>query len=82
MVLRRSGQGWRISTSSQYFNHYQLTPKESSTQMSQSPFKCSVCRRSFSSHAMLKTHYQEHQKQTRHCGTCGANYKKNAYHRC
>ncbi|MFN0139553.1 MAG: hypothetical protein ACKVQW_05650 [Pyrinomonadaceae bacterium] len=45
-------------------------------------FKCSVCRRSFSSVAMLRNHYEEHQSLTKHCNNCGANYKKTDYHRC
>ncbi|MFN0278968.1 MAG: C2H2-type zinc finger protein [Pyrinomonadaceae bacterium] len=45
-------------------------------------FKCSVCRRAFSSFAMLREHSREHQKQTRHCSNCGANFPKQAFHRC
>jgi transcription elongation factor Elf1 len=56
--------------------------KISQTKMSHSPFKCAVCRRSFSSFAMLRSHMTEHQKQTKHCNNCGANYSRNAYHRC
>ncbi|MCA1623948.1 MAG: C2H2-type zinc finger protein [Acidobacteria bacterium] len=50
--------------------------------MTHSPFQCSTCRRSFSSYAMLRNHLREHQKQTKHCNNCGANYPRNAYHRC
>ncbi|MBK9156416.1 MAG: hypothetical protein IPM25_19780 [Chloracidobacterium sp.] len=45
-------------------------------------FKCRICRRSFSSVAGLRDHQQEHQKQTRHCKNCGANYSRNVYHNC
>ena len=50
--------------------------------MSQSPYKCIVCRRSFSSYAMLRNHSAEHRKQTKHCNNCGANYPRNGYHKC
>ncbi|MBA2749354.1 MAG: hypothetical protein H0U45_11595 [Tatlockia sp.] len=50
--------------------------------MSNSLFKCAVCRRSFSRAAMLRSHYREHQKQTKHCNNCGANYSRNGYHKC
>jgi uncharacterized Zn-finger protein len=50
--------------------------------MSQSPFKCAVCRRSFSSYAMLRNHGREHQKQIKHCTFCGVNYARDAYHKC